>query len=149
MAVPLDEYPVHQVPLSMRYVATSDRNAYDRCIFQGHDRTGEVLLITGLGVYPNLGVIDAYACVRRGDRQVVVRASDALSEDRMAQDVGPYRIEIVEPLRRVRLVCDGDDHGIGFDLTFEAAFPPLDEPQHVARMGDRVFLDGCRFAQAG
>ncbi|MDQ0912214.1 hypothetical protein QFZ22_008199 [Streptomyces canus] len=25
--VPLDEYPVHQVPLSMKYVATGDRNA--------------------------------------------------------------------------------------------------------------------------
>ena len=69
MPVPLDEYPVHQVPLSMRHMATSDRNAYDRCYFNAHDRTGEVFLVTGLGVYPNLGVIDAYATVRRGDRQ--------------------------------------------------------------------------------
>ena len=27
---PLDEYPIHQVPMSMAYVAKSDRNAYDR-----------------------------------------------------------------------------------------------------------------------
>ncbi|WP_267891232.1 hypothetical protein [Streptomyces dysideae] len=30
--VPLDEYAVHQVPLSMKHLATSDWNAYDRCI---------------------------------------------------------------------------------------------------------------------
>ena len=61
---PLDEYPIHQVPLSMRYVGTSDRNVYDRCIFQGVDHEADAFFITGMGVYPNLGVIDAYAPVR-------------------------------------------------------------------------------------
>ena len=63
---PLDEYPIHQAPLPMRYPATSDRNFYDRCIFQGVDHEADAYFITGLGVYPNLGVIDAYAVVRRG-----------------------------------------------------------------------------------
>jgi hypothetical protein len=71
---------------------TSDRNVYDRCIFQGHDRTGEVMFITGLGVYPNLGVIDAYATLRQGRKQVAVRASDALADDDgLAQTVGSVR----------------------------------------------------------
>ena len=148
MPSPLDEYPIHQAPLSLRHVATSDRNFYDRCIFQAHDRTGEVFLITGLGVYPNLGVMDAYAVVRRGDIQHVVRASDALSDDRLAPRVGPLRMEIVEPLRRVRVICDESD-GMSFDLTFEGTFPALDEPQHVQRMGPKILLDACRFAQVG
>jgi hypothetical protein len=149
MPVPLDEYPVHQAPLSMRYFATSDRNVYDRCIMQAFDRTGEVELITGLGVYPHLGVIDGYATVRRGDRQVAVRASDALGDDRMAQRVGPLRVEVLEPLHRLRVVCDGDDHGIGFDLTWEGAFPAVEEPRHVHRVGDKLILDACRFVQVG
>lgn len=37
--------------------------------FNAHDRTGGTFLVTGLGVYPNLGVVDAYAAVRRGDTQ--------------------------------------------------------------------------------
>jgi hypothetical protein len=53
--VPLDEYPVHQVPLSTKYVATSDRNAYDRCIFHVLDREGRALLILGLGCTPTSG----------------------------------------------------------------------------------------------
>jgi hypothetical protein len=149
MPVPLDEYPVHQVPLSMRHMATSDRNAYDRCYLNAHDRTGGIFLVTGLGVYPNLGVIDAYATVRRGDRQVTVRMSDALGEDRMAQQVGPYRVEVLEPLNRVRVVCDAAEHGVGFDLTWRGSFPVLEEPAHVLRQNGRVLLDAMRFAQVG
>jgi hypothetical protein len=147
--VPMDEYPIHQLPLSLEFVGTGDRNFYDRCYFAAHDRTGDILLITGLGVYPNLGVTDAYATVRRGDRQWAVRFSDALGTDRLNQRVGPYRIEVIEPLRRIRLLCDGDEHGIGFDLTWEGSFPAVHEAQHVARNGPRLSLDASRFAQLG
>jgi hypothetical protein len=149
MPVPLDEYPVHQTPLSMRHMATSDRNAYDRCYLNAHDRTGEVFLVTGLGVYPNLGVIDAYAAVARGSRQVTVRISGALGDDRMDQRVGPYRVEVLESLQRIRVVCDADAHGVGFDLTWTGSFPVVEEPPHVMRAGERVIVDALRFAQVG
>ncbi|GHH21474.1 hypothetical protein GCM10018780_68820 [Streptomyces lanatus] len=145
--VPLDEYPVHQVPLSMKHVATGDRNAYDRCIFHVLDHQGRALLILGLGVYPNLGVIDAYATLRTGDTLHAVRASDALGEDRMRLAVGPLRIEVEEPLRRLRLI--GDDDSLSYDLTWTAGFPALWEPHHVQRRGDRLTLEGRRFVQAG
>src|SRR3954469_9979576 len=149
MPVPLDEYPIHQAPLSIAYMDTSDRNAYDRCYLNGHDRTGDIFLVTGLGVYPNLGVIDAYATVRVGDRQITVRTSDALGSDRLQQSVGPYRVEVIEPLQIIRLVCDGDDHGIGFDLTWNGSFPAVEEAHHVVRQAGRVIIDACRFAQVG
>ncbi|MGW5656241.1 hypothetical protein [Streptomyces humi] len=145
--VPLDEYPVHQVPLSMRHVATGDRNAYDRCIFHVLDHSGAALLVLGLGVYPNVGVIDAYATLRTGDTLHAVRASDALGEDRMRLAVGPLRIEVAEPLRRFRLACDDDL--VSYDLTWTAGFPPLWEPHHLQRRGDRLTLEGRRFVQAG
>ena len=149
MPVPLDEYPVHQAPVSMRYFDTSDRNVYDRCIFQAFERSGEVELLTGLGVYPHLGVIDGYATVRRGDRQVAVRTSDALGDDRMQQRVGPLRIDVLEPLRKLRVRCDAEEHGVGFDLTWDAAFPAVEEPRHIHRQGNRLILDACRFVQVG
>lgn len=149
MPVSLDEYPVHQVPLSMRYASSSDRNFYDRCYFNAHNRTSDAFLVTGLGVYPNLGVIDAYATVRRGNTQFTVRASDALGDDRMVQSVGPYRIEVLDPLHQVRVILDGDDHGVGFDLTWTGSFPAIDEAPHIVRQGDRVILDAMRFAQVG
>src|SRR5581483_3921585 len=135
---PLDEYPIHQAPLSMRYVTSSDRNFYDRCYFNAHDRTGDLFLITGLGVYPNLGVIDAYATVRRGHEQFAVRFSDALAERGTDAAVGPYRVEVVEPLRRIRLVCDAAADGVGFDLTWEGSFPAVLEQPHVLLTANRV-----------
>jgi hypothetical protein len=65
--------------------------------------------------------------------------------------VGPFRIEVLEPLERVRLVCDGDDHGIGFDLTWHGSFPAVDEQPHEWRSGPaaKVALDAQRFAQLG
>lgn len=149
MPIPLDEYPIHQVPLSLEYAASSDPNVYDRCYFNAHDRTGDLFLITGLGIYQNLGVIDAYACVRVGDRQHAVHMSDALGTDRMDQRVGPYRLEVVEPLQKIRLICDADEHGIGFDLTWDGSFPAVEEAHHVIRRQGRVIIDACRFAQLG
>ncbi|MBS1847623.1 MAG: hypothetical protein JST73_05040 [Actinobacteria bacterium] len=147
---PLDEFPLHQTPLSMAYVATSDRNFYDRCYFNAHDGTGDVYVITGAGVYPNLGVVDAFALVRRGSHQWALRCSDALeSTDRRAPTVGPYRIEVIEPLEVIRVVCDGDEHGIGFDLTWTGSFPAEMEQPHVMRTGARAIIDASRFAQVG
>lgn len=149
MPVPLDEYPIHQAPLSIAHMDTSDRNGYDRCYWNAHDRTGDIFLVTGLGLYPNLGVIDAFAAVRTGDRQFSIRTSDALGDDRMKQEVGPYRIEVIEPLHKLRLICDADDHGVGFDITWEGSFPALDEARHVWRRNGRITLDAQRFAQLG
>lgn len=133
----------------MRFFGTSDRNVYDRSIMHAFARDGSVELITGFGAYPHLGVVDAYAVVRRGDAQHAVRASDALGGDRMAQEVGPLRFEVVEPLRAIRAVCDGDDLGLSFDLTWRGAFPACDEPRHVFRQDGRLILDASRFVQLG
>ena len=150
MPHPLDEFPIHQAALSMAQVVSSDRNAYDRCYFNAHGRTGDPFLVTGLGVYPNLGVIDAYATVRTGDRQVTVRAADALDDhDRLAPGVGPFRLDVIEPLQRLRFTCAGDDHGVGFDLSWQASFPAVDEEPHRWRQGLRLTLDAQRFAQLG
>ncbi|MFJ2740940.1 hypothetical protein ACIO3O_14845 [Streptomyces sp. NPDC087440] len=150
--IPLDEYPVHQTPLSMKHVATGDRNAYDRCIFHLVDHTGRALLILGLGVYPNTGVIDAYATLRLGDTLHAVRASDALTDDRMNMSVGPLRITVDEPLRRFTLTCDADPtdpDSLSYEISWTADFPAVWEPHHVQYRGDRLMLEGRRFVQAG
>jgi hypothetical protein len=147
--VPLDEFPLHQAPLSLRYVATSDRNFYDRSYFNAHDRTGDVFLVAGMGVYPNLGITDAFATVRRGDRQWTVRCSDVLGHDRLSPAVGPFRIEVVEALRRIRVVCDTAARGLGFDLLWEGSFPAVMEQPHLMRARARPILDASRFAQVG
>ncbi|MFE6838244.1 hypothetical protein ACFVFI_25845 [Streptomyces sp. NPDC057705] len=150
--VALDEYPIHQAPLSMKHLVSGDRNAYDRCIFHVFDHAGRAVLILGLGVYPNAGVIDAYATLRLGDELLAVRASDALTDDRMNLSVGPLSITVDVPLKRLTLRCaadPADPDGLSYDVTWSAEFPAVWEPHHVQRRGDRLMLEGRRFVQAG
>ncbi len=147
MPVPLDEYPVHQIAQSMGQVGTSDRNFYDRCYFNAHDCDGGTFLVTGMGAYPNLGVADAYAAVAHHGKLRVLRCSDALDDDRLHPHVGPYRVEVIEPLHKIRLICEGQR--VAFDLTWEGSFACIDEPRHLLTQGDQVIIDGCRFAQLG
>ncbi|MFD6918188.1 hypothetical protein [Streptomyces virginiae] len=150
--VALDEYPIHQAPLSMKHVVSGDRNAYDRCIFHVFDHAGRAVLILGLGVYPNAGVIDAYATLRVGDELLAVRASDALGDDRMNLSVGPLSITVDVPLKQLTLRCaadPADPNGLSYDITWTAEFPAVWEPHHVQRRGDRLMLEGRRFVQAG
>lgn len=153
MPAPLDEYPIHQTPLSMARVATSDKNFYDRSYFNAMDGGAlddGLFLVTGFGVYPNLGVTDAFAVVRRGETQWAVRFSDALDERSLNLAVGGYRIEVLEPLQRLRVVCDGGaDGGIGFDLTWEGTCSAVQEQPHLLTNGFRPQIDASRFAQTG
>jgi hypothetical protein len=148
---PLDEHPIHQVPLSMAYVATSDRNVYDRCIYQAIAHDGSTEMLTGLGVYPNAGVIDAFASVRRGDFQWSVQTSGIRPADKLKQEVGPYKLQVVEPFKHLHLSCAGDEQGVGFDLDFRSEYEPMREPQHIKYGGPtgKVTLEGCRYAQVG
>ena len=148
MIGPLDEYPVHQIPHPIAWPGSSDRNFYDRSYFNAHDRTGDVFVITGIGYYPNLGVKDAFLLVRRGDEQTAVHLSDAIDQNRLHQSVNGYHVEVIEPLRKLRIVLE-ETEGVAADLTWEGLFPVVQEQRHVLRSGTRVTLDAQRFAQVG
>ncbi len=153
-----DDYPVHQTAETIRHVATSDRNFYDRYYFNLHGSSDELFMVVGLGCYPNLEVMDAFCCIRRGDTQHVVRSSKVL-DDRMRTTIGPIRVEVIEPLRKVRVVCDpsgpdgsatdGSTLGIAADLLWEGAIPAYEEPRQFVRKHGRVMFDTMRFAQTG
>lgn len=148
MLGPTDEFPIHQIPQPIAWPGSSDRNFYDRSYFNAHDRTGDIFLITGLGYYPNLGVKDAFLLVRRGDTQTAVHLSDGIDADRLNQHVLGYRIEVTEPLHKLRIVME-DTEGIAVDLSWTGLFDPIREQRHILRAGTRITLDAQRFAQVG
>jgi hypothetical protein len=150
---PLDDYPVHQIAQVIRHVGTSDRNFYDRYYFNMHRRSDDLFCIFGLGQYPNLDVQDGFFCIRRlapdgSDVHRVVRASRALGGDRLDTTVGPIRIEVLEPLRRLRFVVEETD-GIAVDVTWTGSHPALLENPHFMRRHGRVTFDTQRLAQLG
>jgi hypothetical protein len=146
---PLDDYPVHQISEVMRHVGTSDRNFYDRYYFNAFPLTGDVMLIVGVGQYPNLGVTDAFALLRHGSSHRVVRASRELGADRMDTRVGPFAVQVIEGLKRLRITLEPNEHDLAFDLTWEGAIPAQLEPRHFLRWQERVMFDSTRLAQTG
>ena len=145
---PLDEFALHQAPLPLAWANSSDRNFYDRWYFNAHDRTGDLMLVTGLGYYPNLGTKDAFVLVARDGKQTAVHLSDPIDQDRLNPRVGGYRVEVTEPLRRLRLVLE-ETEGLALDLTWEGTCDVVQEQPHLLRSGSRVTLDAQRFAQLG
>src|SRR3954447_23641990 len=115
---PFDEYLAHQTSDTFDHVATSDRNFYDRYYFNMHSSSDELFVITGMGQYPNLGVSDAFITVSLGEKQYTVRASRELGTDRLDSSVGPFRIEVLEGLRKIHLTCAPNEWGLTADLTF-------------------------------
>jgi hypothetical protein len=146
----MDEYLAHQTPETFDHVYTSDRNFYDRHYFNLHASSDELFLVTGMGQYPNLGVIDAFVSISHGDGvHSVGRASRELGSDRLDTTVGPFGIEVIEGLKTLRLTLDENEWGVGFDLTFQGAVPALEEPRQTTRQFNRVTMDVSRFAQIG
>lgn len=143
-----DDYPIHQTPDPIAF-AGSDRNFYDRYFFNGYSLDGEMFFGAALGVYPNLNIMDAAFAVRIGDVQYNLHASRHLNMERMDIQVGPIRIEVIEPLRRLRIVVNDNEHGIAADLLFEGRHDVIEEPRSVRRNGPRVLMDYTRLTQLG
>jgi hypothetical protein len=138
-----DEYPIHQTPEPVAFSGT-DRNFYDRYFFCAYQPDGSGYCAAAFGVYPHLNIADAHFSVVRNGVQYCVHASRILNFERMDMAVGPIRIEVVEPLKTVRLIVQNHE-GISANLTFEGRSAPVQEPRFTRRNGTRLFMDLTRF----
>jgi hypothetical protein len=141
-----DDFPIHQTPEPIAYAGT-DRNFYDRYFFNGYTQDGSDFFALAFGVYPHLNIADAHFSAVRNGIQYCLHGSRVLHMERMDLQVGPIAIEVVEPLRRLRVVLNGE--GIAADLVFEGRAFPVEEPRFTHRIGPRSFLDYTRMTQNG
>ncbi|WP_397414556.1 hypothetical protein [Phenylobacterium sp.] len=140
-----DDYPIHQTPEPIAF-AGSDRNFYDRYFFNAYAPDGSVFAAIAFGVYPALNVADAHIAVVKDGKESCLHASRILGMERMDTRVGPIRIEVLEPLQRLRVVVE-PTNCIAADLTFEGRAFPVEEPRFVKRNGPRLFMDYTRLTQ--
>lgn len=146
----LDDFPIHQTPDPIAVPATSDRNVYDRTWFNGYSTDGSRFFGIGMAVYPHRDVIDgAFSTVETGGRQHAFYGSRRAPAERTDMAVGPFRIEIVEPLRRTRVILDDNESGLACDLTFSARTAPIEEARQTLWSGNRRWMDATRFDQFG
>jgi len=103
MLTAFDDYLVHQNPEPVASPGTGDRNFYDRHFFNGFSREGDLFFGAALGLYPNRRVMDAAFTVIRDGRQHALHASRLAPAERGETQVGPIAIEVVEPLKTLRV----------------------------------------------
>ena len=144
-----DDYPIHQTAEPIARPASTDRNVYDRYWFNGYDRDGEFYFGIGMGVYPIRGIIDcAFSIVRDGE-QHAFHGSSRLPAEHGETVCGPFSIDIVQPMRQLRVTLDDNDTGIACELTFDGRTANVEEGRQSMDRGGRRIMDSTRFLQMG
>ena len=143
-----DDYPLHQTPEPMA-VSGGNRNFYDRYFFNGYAADGSIFFAAALGVYPQLDIMDAAFCVSIDGTQHNLRASKRMSSERLDLEVGPIRVEIVEPLQTLRIVISDNDGPLRANITLAVRHTPIEEPRFIRREGPRLMMDYTRLTQNG
>jgi hypothetical protein len=147
---PADEYFTHQTSLPHAMVATSDPSWRERYWISLQDVVGgDTVLTLGLGKYPNTDVMEAFVALSSGGTQRNLRLSRTLLPRSTELSVGPLSVEVVEPLRELRLRLDPNDAGIEFDVTWRARTEPLLEGRFFQISRARVTYDAIRYVQHG
>ena len=144
-----DDYPIHQTPEPVAHPATSDRNVYDRYWFNGYAPDGEFYFGVTLGRYAHLGVLDCGFSIVRDGEQHAFHASRRAPAEPTETRVGPFHLEVLEPMRRTRVRLEPNETGIECDLVFHARTACVEEGRQTRHAGMRVFMDATRFAQFG
>ncbi len=144
-----DDYAIHQTPEPVAIPASSDRNVYDRYWLNGFDRDGAYYFGVAMGLYPNREIMDCAFSILIDGEQHCFFASRRAPKERSETSVGPFRIEVTDPMRSLRLTIDDNGTGIACDLTFIARTACVEEGRQTLRRGDRIMMDATRFAQFG
>src|ERR1700674_3047521 len=113
-----DDFIGHQLPTPFDHVGTSDPAWMERLWYTGHPSSGELIFDLGLGYHPNRNVMDAFAGVTVGTRQYNFRASRRLLPKPLETTVGPLKFEVIEGLRRHRLMLAPNDSRLSFSIEF-------------------------------
>ncbi|MBI4517731.1 MAG: hypothetical protein HY699_18145 [Deltaproteobacteria bacterium] len=145
-----DEQFCHQAVSTFDRPGTSAREWTERAWILAHHLEGAAHLAAGFGYYPNRNLMDAFTCFTIGNHtQYLVRASRELRPEIDVFKVGPFRYEIIEPLRQVRFCLDENEYGLSFDVVAEAVSPLYEEPAQTQIERGRLKEDIKRMVQSG
>jgi hypothetical protein len=144
-----DDYPIHQTAEPLAHAATSDRNVYDRYWYNGHAQDGSFYFGVGLCRYANLGILDGSFSLAVDGRQYAFHASRRAPTEPGDTAVGPFRLEILEPMGRHRILLEPNETGIECDLVFTPRSACIEEGRQTLRNERHVVMDATRLDQFG
>ena len=150
MLTPFDDYPIHPSADPIAHPATGDPNHYDRYWFNGQSKDGAFFLGRRDGPLPRARAwstprsassttASSTRCSRRAGCRSTART-----------EVGPIRVEVVEPLRVLRLVADRDAQGRRLRPRVPRPTVAIEEPRQRLIGDDGVLvMDHTRLTQWG
>ncbi|MET0986169.1 MAG: hypothetical protein ABW034_12265 [Steroidobacteraceae bacterium] len=145
---PYDEFPVHQAARPFSYIPSTDYNWDDGYWFAFMNAKEKMFVGCGARVNPNTDMIGGYALVNIAGIQRTVRFSRCWRRD-FSLNVGPFKMEFVEPLKKIRLVLEENASEIGFDVVWDAVAPPVLEGENIAFNRGRRTTEQSRYCQSG
>ncbi len=149
MLVRMDEYPYHQITDSFSAVAGSDPQWNDGHYVCVCDVDGQVALTSNVRLYQNNDVLDGFICLRHDDQQYNIRLSRRLRPNMDLLGVGPLRIELLEPMKTLRLVLEPNDIGIALDVVCHTTTAPYMDPIEITRVDGRLLGERATYEITG
>ena len=149
MLLGFDEYPLHQITASFAGVGGSDASWSDGHYVCLADDAGNVCLTSNLRLYSNNDVMDGFVCIRHDGRQYNIRVSRRLRPAMDELRVGPLRLEILEPMKALRIVLEDNAFGIALDVTCRCRTVPYEDPSEVTRVDGRLVSERMTYELTG
>ena len=148
MLIKADEYPFHQIAESFAAVHTSDKHWNDGHYICLCDMDGDVSLVSTVRLYQNTNVLDGFVCIRHEGMQHNIRVSRQLRPD-FEYRVGPLRVELLEPMKSIRLVLEPNEYGIACDIVCHTVGRPYHGPLSTNRIDGWLLMERMTYEVAG
>ncbi|MEZ5218767.1 MAG: hypothetical protein R2715_19790 [Ilumatobacteraceae bacterium] len=145
----LDEWPRHQAGGTFDVVVDGSPHWSDGYYFTAGAPDGSATVFIGFRLYANNDVLDTFVVASVEGRQHNMRWSRRLRPQIDELVCGPVSVEIVEPLRVIRVVVGANDYGIELDLTWTGEAPPYNEERLITILNGRVHADRSNYDQCG
>jgi hypothetical protein len=148
MLSPYDEFPAHQTPFPVSIVSNTDPGFDDGYYFGAFSAEDRAFTFQGMRINPNTDLVGGYVGFSSDGIQRTVRFSRTWRE---LSDtwVGPYRIQVIEPFREIRLTLADNPSGMRQDIRWYGSAPAYEEAHHLAYNRGRPTTDQTRYSQAG
>ena len=147
----LDERFAHQIPEPFPNVLHFHPDWRESLFFIMHEREkpGDVLILT-LAHFATRQEMDSLQLGRVGDSPIMARHARKVDGDQDDFRVGPITIDVVEPLKKIRLVAAASEAiPVSFDITFTARTAPYQLRRGTMKAKYEIIWDQSHMFQSG
>jgi hypothetical protein len=148
---PADERFGHQIPEPFRHTAIRHHFWRESLFFIMHSSVepNDVLILT-LAHFPERGEMDSLQLGRTGSEPILARHDRKVNGDHDRMAVGPVTIDVVEPLKVMRLsVVESAQTPVSLDVVFTARTQPYGLRRGTMSAADEVIWDQRHMFQSG